>query len=159
LDIASKLTYKFKPKILENKCKPDLGKEKIKNLSIKNKPEYKETQLYNNKLHKKRSVMPYINEEERQELDYAIDQMVDAIRNSKCSLFNPHDFANYLGRINYCFSRVIMGVMKTVSYKNIAMATGVLENIKQELYRRAASSYEDQKILANGDIPEYKKLR
>jgi hypothetical protein len=103
--------------------------------------------------------MPYINEEERLELDEAINYMIEAIRNSKCSLFNHNDFSNYLGRINYCFSRVIMGVMKTVSYKNIAMSTGVLENIKQELYRRVASSYEDQKILANGDIPEYKKLR
>jgi hypothetical protein len=103
--------------------------------------------------------MPYINEDERKELDEAINQMVESIRNSKCSLYNPHDFSNYLGRINYCFSRVIMGVMKTVSYKNIAMATGVLENIKQELYRRAASCYEDQKILAHGDIPEYKKIR
>lgn len=103
--------------------------------------------------------MPYINEEERAELDYAIDQMVDAIRNSKCSLFNPHDFSNYLGRINYCFSRIVMGVMKNISYKNIAMVTGVLENIKQEFYRRLASKYEDDKIISNGDIVEYKKYR
>lgn len=102
--------------------------------------------------------MPYISEEERKELDEAIYHMVESIRNSKCSLYNPHEFANYLGRINYCFSRVIVGVMKTVSYKNIAMATGVLENIKQEFYRRLASKYEDTKIVANGDILEYKKL-
>ena len=102
--------------------------------------------------------MPYIEEEERMELDSCIDQMIKYISNTKTHLNNPNDFSNYLGRINYCFSRVILGVMKTVSYKNIAMATGVLENIKQELYRRAASSYEDQKILANGDIPEYKKI-
>jgi hypothetical protein len=38
------------------------------------------------------------------------------------------------------------------------MATGVIENIKQELYRRVAATYEDQKILSNGDIVEYKKL-
>lgn len=102
--------------------------------------------------------MPYIEEEERMELDSCIDQMIKYISNTKTHLNNPNDFSNFLGRINYCFSRVIMGVMKTVSYKNIAMATGVLENIKQELYRRAASKYEDKKILSNGDIPEYKKL-
>ena len=102
--------------------------------------------------------MPYINEDERKELDEAIYQMVESIRNSKHSLYNPHEFANYLGRINYCFSRVIIGVMKTVSYKNIAMATGVLENIKQEFYRRLASKYEDDKIISHGDIPEYRKL-
>ena len=102
--------------------------------------------------------MPYIDEEERIELDSCIDQMIKCISNTRVHLNNPDDFSNFLGRINYCFSRVIMGVMKTISYKNIAMATGVLENIKQEFYRRAASSYEDKKILENGDIVEYKKL-
>jgi hypothetical protein len=48
--------------------------------------------------------------------------------------------------------------MGDVSYPKIAMITGVLENIKQEFYRRAAAKYEDQKIVSNGDIPEYRKL-
>ena len=102
--------------------------------------------------------MPYIDEEERFELDTCINNLTKCIADTKVGLKNPHDFANFLGRINYCFSRIIMGVMKEISYKNIAMATGVLENIKQELYSRAASPYEDKKILANGDIPEYKKI-
>ncbi len=100
--------------------------------------------------------MPYINEEERVELDIVIKQMVDAIRETACTLDNPHDFSNYLGRINYSFSRIIGQLMREPSYKKIAMATGVLENIKQEFYRRLASPYEDQKILENGDISEYK---
>lgn len=103
--------------------------------------------------------MPYINEEERLELNNAIEIIVQAINNNQTTLNNPHDFSNYLGRINYCFSRIIMGVMKNVSYKNIAMATGVLENIKQELYRRVAENYEDKKIIENGDISEYFRLR
>ena len=102
--------------------------------------------------------MPYISEEGRQELDESINVMIDNIINTKTSLSNPNDFSNFLGRINYCFSRVIMGVMRTLSYKHIAMATGVLENIKQELYRRVASNYEDKKILEHGDIKEYKRL-
>lgn len=101
--------------------------------------------------------MPYISEEERQELDDCIDQMIKCISSTKANLNNPNDFSNFLGRINYCFSRVIMGVMKTTSYKNIAMVTGVLENIKQEFYRRIAIPYEEQKITENGDIKEYKK--
>jgi hypothetical protein len=36
--------------------------------------------------------------------------------------------------------------------------TGVLENIKQEFYRRAAAPYEDRKINQNGDVKEYKKI-
>ena len=44
------------------------------------------------------------------------------------------------------------------SYTKIAMITGVLENIKQEFYRRIAEPYENQKIVQNGDIKEYRKL-
>ena len=102
--------------------------------------------------------MPYIDEQERVELDSQIDNMILAIRNNKTNLNNPHDFSNYLGRINYCFSRIIYGVMRDVSYRNIAMVTGVLENIKQEYYRRIAEPYEDIKIRQNGDIKEYKGL-
>jgi hypothetical protein len=102
--------------------------------------------------------MPYIDEQERTELDSQIDNMILAIRNNKTNLNNPHDFSNYLGRINYCFSRIIYGVMRDVSYRNIAMVTGVLENIKQEYYRRVAEPYEDIKIRQNGDIKEYKGL-
>ena len=100
--------------------------------------------------------MPYINEEERVELDTVIKQMVNAIRETACNLDNPHDFSNYLGRINYSFSRIIGQLMREPSYKKIAMVTVVLENIKQEFYRRLASPYEDKKILENGDISEYK---
>ena len=96
--------------------------------------------------------MPYIIEEERQELDPSIEKMADAILNTH----NPHNFAGFLGRINYCFSRVIMKVMRDVSYAKVAMATGVLENIKQEFYERVARPYESRKIAENGDIPEYK---
>lgn len=100
--------------------------------------------------------MPYINEEERKELDEAIEIMAKAIKNFQTALVNPHNFAHFLGRINYCFSRVLSIVMGDISYSKIAMATGVLENIKQEFYRRIAANYEDKKILENGDIKEYK---
>lgn len=101
--------------------------------------------------------MPYVKEEDREELDANIDQLITAIRNIKHSLNNPHDFSIYLGRINYCFSRIVGGLMGNASYTKVAMITGVLENIKQEFYRRVAEPYEDKKILENGDIKEYKK--
>lgn len=102
--------------------------------------------------------MPYIKEEERLELDGCIDQMIVCIRDTKTNLNNPNDIKNHLGRINYSFSRVLAGLMEEPSYNKIAMITGVLENIKQEFYRRLASPYEDKKILENGDVKEYKKL-
>lgn len=99
--------------------------------------------------------MPYIKTEEREELDSYIKELVNAIKYTKANLNNPNDFKNHLGRINYVFSRILSGVMGDINYSNIAMATGVIENIKQEFYRRAASPYEDKKIQENGDIQEY----
>lgn len=101
--------------------------------------------------------MPYIDEDEREELNTCITYMVDSILSNIKHLDQPHDFSNSLGRINYCFSRVIASLMEDISYKKIAMATGVLENIKQELYRRVAVPYENLKINQNGDIKEYKR--
>lgn len=120
--------------------------------------------------------MPYIEENRREMLNESIHSMILAL---KAVTFEPvvghilpesgdikdyyklnnEEFLSILGDINYVFSRVIMNLMGDISYGKIAMATGVLENIKQELYRRAASGYEDKKILSNGDIPEYRKLK
>lgn len=94
--------------------------------------------------------MPYIKENDRTQLDSCIDNMIQCL--------SSDDISNVLGNINYCFSRVLSGIMKQPSYNKIAMITGVLENIKQEFYRRIASPYEDKKILENGDIKEYKRL-
>lgn len=102
--------------------------------------------------------MPYIKEEERLELDHCIDAMISCIKNTKTNCNNPNDLSHQLGRINYSFSRVLAGLMGSISYTKIAMITGVLENIKQEYYRRMASPYEDKKIIQNGDIKEYKNV-
>lgn len=100
--------------------------------------------------------MPYIDQDERLQLDQGIDNLVSLIKNVRSNtLENPHDIKNHLGRINYCFSRIASNLMGDISYSKIAMITGVLENIKQEFYRRLAAPYEDQKIIANGDISEY----
>jgi hypothetical protein len=111
--------------------------------------------------------MPYIKESNRQNLDECISNMVICIKQNASRYTNTHlienglsneEFATILGDINYVFSRVLAGLMKDPSYNKIAMITGVIENIKQEFYRRVASSYEDKKIIENGDIKEYKKL-
>lgn len=99
--------------------------------------------------------MPYIEREERLKLDNHIDEIVQAIINIDEVPNNLNDLSNHLGRINYCFSRIVGQLMGDPSYKKIAMITGVLENIKQEFYRRIASPYEEYKISANGDIKEY----
>jgi len=116
--------------------------------------------------------MPYIKEENRIPLDDCIDHMIICFKNSAFrASFDPNktnylnqdmsneDFLAIVGDINYVFSRVLSGTMGDVSYSKIAMITGVLENIKQEFYRRVAEPYEDKKITENGDIKEYKRLK
>ncbi|NBQ16949.1 hypothetical protein EBU24_01390 [bacterium] len=108
--------------------------------------------------------MPYINEKSREKLDSCIDDMIQCLKKEMYS-FEHYDnsptseeFSKIAGNINYCFSRILSSVMGDVAYTKIAIITGVLENIKQEFYRRVASAYEDKKIVENGDIKEYKKF-
>ena len=119
--------------------------------------------------------MPYIKESNREQLDNCIQNMSECIKDMTGSTNTGHilpdsgdindlrdisneEFLLILGDINYCFSRVLSRVMGSVSYSKIAMVTGVLENIKQEFYRRIAEPYENLKIIENGDIKEYKKF-
>lgn len=98
--------------------------------------------------------MPYIDETSRKVLDRYIDDLADAITN--CSELDNENVMTVLGDMNYCVSRLFGKVMGDTSYAKVAMLTGVLENIKQEFYRRVAVPYEEEKIVQNGDIREYK---
>lgn len=101
--------------------------------------------------------MPYIKEDRREYLNDCIDNMVDTLRISDD--MSNEELSGILGDINYCFSRVLGSLIDKVTYPKVAMITGVVENIKQEFYRRLATSYEDLKINQNGDISEYKNAR
>lgn len=109
--------------------------------------------------------MPYIDESNRDKLDSCINELILCLRatvlekpfSDKDGLSNE-DLLKMTGNINYTFSRVCASLMGDTTYPKIAVLTGVLENIKQEFYRRVASTYEDKKISQNGDIKEYKKL-
>jgi hypothetical protein len=108
--------------------------------------------------------MPYIDESNRSKLDQCVSELILCLKNTVLDKpFDTTELSNeqllkIAGNINYVFSRVSAGLMGTPSYPKIAIITGVLENIKQEYYRRVASTYEDQKISQNGDIKEYKRL-
>lgn len=57
------------------------------------------------------------------------------------------------GELNYVLTRFIrewLGGYPTYSRYNAAL--GVLEAVKQELYRRQIAPYEDEKCEANGDV-------
>lgn len=108
--------------------------------------------------------MPYISEQRRPDLDAEIDRVIKAILgNISRPIANNRSLSNeelllVLGDLNYVMSRIVGSLMGQISYSKIAMITGVLENVKQEFYRRAASPYEDTKKAQNGDIREYKYM-
>lgn len=83
--------------------------------------------------------MPYIAQESRAVLDPRIANLVDKISGA--------------GALNYAITKLCLGAHLHVDgYQRIAELTGVLENVKQEFYRRKASVYEDTKIKENGDV-------
>ena len=79
--------------------------------------------------------MPYIKKERR-----------------KKAKVNPET----LGELNYAITKMIIRYMRhqstQFSYDKVATVTGVLENVKQEFYRRMASPYEVENIVENGDV-------
>jgi hypothetical protein len=91
--------------------------------------------------------MPYIAQEDRRALDPAIEKLVDAVRERA----EQHQ-GSFEGYLNYALTRLVLGVVPERRYASIARVTGVLENTKQEFYRRYAAPYEDEQIDKSGDV-------
>ena len=86
--------------------------------------------------------VPYVIQEVRDAVDTEINCLVAEIK-----------VLRYLGPcvLNYAITRIVDAVYEP-GYANIATITGVLENVKQEFYRRVAVLYEDKKMVENGDV-------
>jgi hypothetical protein len=94
--------------------------------------------------------MPYIHADDRAMLDEYIN-----VLDKRLALLGP---MNQPGAFNYVVTRLVASAInRTKRYATIATFTGVLENVKQELYRRLAADYEDYAISRNGDIDEYRR--
>lgn len=86
--------------------------------------------------------MPYIKEERRR----VLDQNVEVPRHA--------------GELNYAICGILEEYIreKGLRYQTLNDITGVLESIKQEIYRRLTGPYEDKKIAENGDIALFDHL-
>ena len=91
--------------------------------------------------------MPYILREDRVMFDEAITEIVDAIMDEDSETARS-------GMLNYVISSIIAELINAegLTYNRLNTYMGVLECAKQELYRRVAVPYEDQKAKANGDV-------
>lgn len=81
--------------------------------------------------------MPYISEDRRDEIDIPTNEYKGP------------------GELNYTITKLVTEyVPDDVSYSDFNEVMGVLESVKQELYRRQVAPYEDTKIEQNGDVFE-----
>lgn len=87
--------------------------------------------------------MPYIKPAARVPYDPHIEELIRLLQASQVPA----------GDVNYIVSRIAKRLFEAnPSYAEANKLIGVLECVKQELYRRAIARYEDRKIQENGDI-------
>jgi hypothetical protein len=90
--------------------------------------------------------MPYIKNEYRSLINGYIKDLTNVIRAQiPCGTDNA-------GVLNYTITKLLLGVYQPDQYWKFNEIMGILECVKQELYRRSIVPYEDKKILENGDI-------
>jgi len=87
--------------------------------------------------------LPYIKKEKRPEIDNLVTPLIDHLKNIS---LEEQD-----GELNYIVTKIIKSVYPQ-KYFHYNRALGVLEAIKQELYRHVIGPYEDTKISENGDV-------
>jgi hypothetical protein len=107
--------------------------------------------------------MPYIDKNFRNRFDIQVEKLAsslcDVIPDKDVTEFDAHSLLDCSGNLNYVITRLCSCLLQgKPSYSKVAVITGVLENVKQEFYRRIASPYEDRKIEENGDVKEYRKV-
>ncbi|MBA2565114.1 MAG: hypothetical protein H0V09_06785 [Gemmatimonadetes bacterium] len=100
--------------------------------------------------------MPYIPAEHRAELDPLIDAL--SARIAERAERSDGELAA-AGLLNYACTRLVLRLVKLrfgrVRYGVVALVTGVLHNVADELYRRVGHPYEDKQIARSGDVDLY----
>lgn len=87
--------------------------------------------------------MPYIKQDDRLIYKAHINNLIQTL----------HLHGNHPGHINYVFSKILAEILEhNRTYTECNKLIGVLECVKQELYRIQISELEDEKIKENGPI-------
>ncbi|HEV7680015.1 MAG TPA: hypothetical protein VGQ42_15740 [Candidatus Dormibacteraeota bacterium] len=102
--------------------------------------------------------MPYIDPERRKEMDASL---IDPER--RVTVLGPQSAPRSVGDLNYAITRLCHRTLDTLGcpprYSDYNAVIGVLECVKQELYRRLVVPYEDECIERNGDVlPKYREV-
>lgn len=77
------------------------------------------------------------------------------IKNERRFAIDSGEIPKDVGELNYAITRMLHKYLVTgtkINYQRFNDIVGVLECSKQEIYRRLIASYEDKKIVENGDV-------
>jgi hypothetical protein len=89
--------------------------------------------------------MPYISRQDR--------ELYDSVLNEFGKLLRENGSRVVAGGMNYLITKMIsMYLQGRLRYSMINEVIGIIECVKQELYRRVAFGYEDKKKEENGDV-------
>ena len=92
--------------------------------------------------------MPYTADADRTPLNPRIDALAEKV--------SP----GTVGDLNYTITRLAAKFLlhKGLKYENVNAVAGVLQKVLAEFDARVTRPYEKEKIIQNGDIPEYAEI-
>jgi len=93
--------------------------------------------------------MPYIKQRYRDVLDPAIGELANRMEEACPQLYGVSDLS---GPLNYSITRLLLESLSPKRYDDFNRIIGILECVKQEVYRKAIVLYEEEKIKSEGDI-------
>jgi len=104
--------------------------------------------------------MPYIDKEDREIVEFGselagmsgLTRFIEMLERLRSRYPNRQGIAYHPGTLNYIITRLCDFWLGDANYEKYNQVIGVLECVKQELYRRQIAPYEDKKCEENGDV-------
>jgi len=94
--------------------------------------------------------MPYVEKRIRDNLSPTINRLANMIAATSGGTFESE-----AGTLNYTITSLILRLFpERAKYWQYALVKGVLDDVKDEFYRRKTTAYENQKIAEKGDVYE-----
>jgi len=94
--------------------------------------------------------MPYVDKKIRDTLSPTIDRLAGMIAATGSGTLESE-----AGTLNYTITRLILQLFpRRAKYWQYALIKGVLDDVKDEFYRRKTTAYENLKIAEKGDVYE-----
>ncbi len=94
--------------------------------------------------------MPYVDKKIRDTLSPTIDRLAGNI-----AALSGGTLETEAGTLNYAITRLILQLFpRRAQYWQYALIKGVLDDVKDEFYRRRTTPYEESKKAEKGDVYE-----